>query len=141
MNNNAGEIRVCPRCQNMFCYIGIGPKICTKCKELDEEEFNKVKDYVYEHSNASIMEVSKETGVRVIRIKNYLRDGRLMIPDSSPIFLDCENCGTSIRFGRFCRECAESLSNEIKNELKLDEYQIGEKPKSLGQPKIRFSND
>jgi hypothetical protein len=87
--NNAGEIRVCPRCGNMFCYSGIGPHLCTKCKELDEEEFNAVKDYVYSNPNATIMEVSKETGVRVIRIKNYLRDGRLMIPDTSPIFLNC----------------------------------------------------
>ncbi|BCN29707.1 MerR family transcriptional regulator [Anaeromicropila herbilytica] len=139
MNNTTGEIRVCPRCGKMFCYMGIDKAICNKCKEEDEAEFNKVKEYVYNNSDATIMQVSKDTGVRVNRIKTYLREGRLMIPESSPIFLNCELCGTSIRYGRYCRECAESLSSEMKKELHIDEYQIGEKPKN-GLPKLRFSD-
>lgn len=143
MNNSFNakeEIRVCARCGKMFCYTGMGHSICDQCKKEDEADFNLVKDYIYDHPSAAIMEVSKETGVRVNRIKAYLRDGKLMITDASPIFLNCESCGASIRYGRMCRECANTLSTEIKKEMNIDEYQIGEKPQNTNLAKIKFLN-
>ena len=125
---NMNDLQSCPRCGNMFFYSGNGKRICTKCQKKDEEEFNTVKNYVYDHPEATIMEASKETGVRVSRIKIYLKEGRLIIPDNSPIFIDCEICGTSIKYGRLCRSCADSLSNELRSAMQVDEFQIGEKP-------------
>ncbi len=127
MEKNGG-LQSCLRCGNMFIYSGVGKCICEACKKEDEAEFQSVKNYIYEHPSATIMEVSKETEVRVIRIKSYLKDGRLIISDDSPIFINCEVCGESIKYGRLCRNCADTMSAEMKNALKVDEYQIGEKP-------------
>lgn len=136
MMGKTGGLQSCLRCGNMFLYSGIGKCICENCKKEDEEEFQSVKNYIYEHPMATIMEVSGETGVRVIRIKSYLRDGRLIISDNSPIFINCEVCGTSIKYGRLCRSCADTMTSEMKNAMKVDEYQIGEKPSPT--TRIRF---
>ncbi len=136
--NKNGEIQECKRCGKMFCFTGIGKCICASCKEEDEAEFEKVKDYIYENLSATIMQVSKETGIRVTRIKSYLRDGRLVIPDGSAVFLKCEMCGADIKFGRLCRECADSLSNDLRHEMQVEEFQIGEKPKGSNAGRMRF---
>lgn len=131
-----GGLQSCLRCGNMFLYTGIGKCICENCKKEDEEAFQSVKNYIYNHPLATLMEVSKETEVRVIRIKNYLKDGRLVIADNSPIFINCEICGVSIKYGRFCRSCADSLSGEMRKTLQVEEYQIGERP--TPSSKMRF---
>jgi len=48
------DIRNCKRCGRLFNYIG-GRPICQDCKKQDEEEFKRVKEYLYEHPKASIM--------------------------------------------------------------------------------------
>jgi flagellar operon protein (TIGR03826 family) len=131
MGNEATEICTCPRCGKIFSYLGMGMKLCQHCKDIDEEEFNKVKSFLYDNPLATVKETTLATGVKIKRIKTYIRDGRLTIPDSSPIFINCENCGTNIRFGRLCRECATSLSSELKKEMNIEEWQIGEKPQKI----------
>jgi predicted amidophosphoribosyltransferase len=121
----------------MFVYAGMGKHICKECKEEEDEQFNLVKEYIYDNPQSTVMEVSKETGVRVTRIKMFLKEGRLIIPDESPIFLNCEVCGTNIKFGRICRPCADNLGNELKNSIKVTEYEVGEKPTTA---KMRFAN-
>jgi len=61
-----------------FNYIG-GRPICQDCKKQDEEEFKRVKEYLYEHPKASIIEVSNALDISVQKIKSYLREGRLEI--------------------------------------------------------------
>ncbi|BCJ95825.1 hypothetical protein acsn021_33940 [Anaerocolumna cellulosilytica] len=135
--NTAANLQSCARCGGMFWYQGTGKRICSKCKKEDDEQFEIVKSYIYENLSATIMDVSKETGVRVARIKAFLREGRLVIPDNSAIFLNCEACGTSIKFGRICRTCADTLTGEIKKAMDVSEYEIGEKP-NLNSGKMRF---
>lgn len=107
------EIRNCVRCKRVFQYMG-GPPICKACKEKEEELFKVVKEYIYEHKEANMVEVSNETGVSTKIIEKFIRDGRLMISQDSPIFLKCEKCGAEIKTGRFCDACSRSLSNEIR---------------------------
>lgn len=124
----SGELKSCMRCGNMFLYTGIEKCICSKCKEKDVEEFEIVKNYIYENLSATIREVSIETGIRVVRIRSFIKDGRLIIPDGSAVFMKCEVCDTDIKYGRVCRECMNTLSNDIKNIMSLDEFQVGERP-------------
>ncbi|WFR58690.1 MerR family transcriptional regulator [Anaerocolumna sp. AGMB13025] len=136
--NKSGEIQECRRCGRMFYFTGVGKCICASCKAEDEAEFESVKNYIYENLSATIMQTSKDTGVKISRIKSFLRDGRLVIPDGSAVFLNCEVCGANIKFGRLCRECADTLSKEMKQQLQVDEFQIGEKPKSSDSARMRF---
>lgn len=109
------DIRNCRRCNKIFNYIG-GLPICYDCKKQDEINFKRVKEYLYEHPGASLYEVSKELEISVQQIKVYLKEGRLeIVGESGNMFLECEKCGKSITTGRFCKECANEVANDIKS--------------------------
>jgi hypothetical protein len=128
--------RVCVRCGRIFNYSGFGHYYCPNCKKKDAKDFNRVRDYIYEHGIANMVEVSENTGVGVKIIEQYLREGRLEIPENSPIFIKCEMCGVDIRSGRLCPKCANSLSNAMRVEMNFDDEQIGEIPKFVGKMKF-----
>lgn len=130
--------QTCIRCKAIFHYSGFGHRFCPRCKEKDEKEFEKVKEYIYKHGTATAAEVSEFTGVSLSTIELYLREGRLIIPENSPIFIKCEKCGEDIRSGRVCMDCATVLSAAMKRDMNFDEYQIGEKPRIKNEGKMRF---
>ncbi len=124
--------QLCKRCNRFFVYMGYGHMYCSECKKLDEADFNKVRDYIYAHGTATVMETEAATEVKRKYIEQYLREGRLIIPESSPIFIKCESCGCDIRSGRYCGACASRLSKELKSALVT--YEVGERPSG----KMRF---
>lgn len=130
--------KCCQRCGRIFHYSGFGHIYCDLCREVDTKEFETVKDYLYSHPLATMLEVEDNTGVIMKKISNYLREGRLEIPEGSPIFIKCELCKAEIRYGRVCPTCAEHLTAATKQKMDFDEYQVGEMPKQTG--KMRFFN-
>ena len=109
------DVRNCKRCNKIYNYIG-GAPVCQDCKQQDEVDFKRVKEYLYEHSGASLFEVSKELEISVKQIKAYLKEGRLQIVgDSGNMFLECERCGKSISTGRFCNDCSKEVTSDIKS--------------------------
>lgn len=133
-----GRMRHCQRCGRLFGYSGFGHIYCGACKHADQRDFNMVKEYIIENPGATMLEVEEQTGVLMKFITIYLREGRLEIPQNSPIFIKCEICGKDIRYGRVCPDCADHLTREEKNNMEFDEYQIGDVPKKIG--KMRFLN-
>lgn len=125
------EIRTCKFCGGMFRYYGYGYGYCEKCTPIDDEMFHKVKDYIWENGTATMVAVSEATGVSIKQITQYLRDGRLEIPEDSNVFIRCELCGADIRYGRYCPECASRTVKELSSAIKMDLYEIGEKPKGM----------
>jgi ribosomal protein L37E len=125
----------CKRCGKWFKEYMHNPELCPACMTLDAYDFDKVRQYLYAHDTATAIELSENTGVAVSQIEWYLRNGRLEIPENSPIFIRCERCGTDIRYGRFCSDCSVSLSNALRIELNFDESQVGEKPKKKDKQK------
>ena len=107
------ELRSCARCKKLFQYVG-GPPICQACKEKEEETFKIIKEYIYEHKEANMVQISNDTGVSTKLIEKFIRDGRLILTEDSPIFLRCEKCGAEIKTGRFCAACSRTLSNEMR---------------------------
>jgi flagellar operon protein (TIGR03826 family) len=106
------EIKNCSRCNKIFMYVS-GLRLCDSCKKLDEEDFERVRQFVRDFPGATIPEVSKETGVPSQMIYRYLKEGKLEVSESSPIALLCENCGKRIKSGRFCVDCSKRLANEM----------------------------
>ncbi len=106
------EVKNCRKCKRIFMYV-TGPQICDNCKKLEDEDFEKVRKFVKEFPGATIPEVSKETGVEVALIYRFLKEERLEVAEGSPIALQCENCGTRIKSGRFCVECSRKLAGEM----------------------------
>lgn len=137
--NGDGEICTCTRCGKVFVHMGGWQKLCKKCKEIDEQEFELVKAYIFENSSATVKDTTEATGVRARKIYEYIRSARLLIPDNSPIFVNCEICGASIKYGRLCKECADTLSSETKKSMQIEEFHVGDRPKP-DAARMRFLN-
>ena len=107
------DIKNCRKCGKIFAYDG--HKTCRSCRKVEEEEFQKVKGYIYENPGTTVQEISKETEVSVQKIMRYLREGRLLLTDDNQnLVLDCERCGKSIKTGKYCDGCVEALEKGFK---------------------------
>jgi len=109
------DIRNCKTCGKIYNYDGF--KICLNCRRLEDENFKKVKEYIYDHPGANIQVVSEETDVPVNKILGYLREGRLELASGSALILECERCGVGINTGRFCNSCTKELERELKGSI------------------------
>lgn len=106
-------MRNCRRCKKIFNYIPGGPKICPECRQQTENDFKKVKEYIYENKGCSINEVSEATGVSTREIMHFLREERLEVSEGLASELKCEKCGRPIKSGRLCKECMESFKKSV----------------------------
>lgn len=108
------NIRNCKECGKLFQYDGIS-KLCYSCRKKDDEDFRRVKEFLYQNPKETITVVSEETEVSEDKILRYLREGKLEITgDNSGILLDCESCGAAIRTGRYCEKCARDIERGFK---------------------------
>ncbi len=99
------DVRNCRKCGKIFTYLG-GTLICPVCKQAEEEDFKRIKEYLYKNPGAGLNQVSVELDIGVEKIKRFLKEGRLEIVSADGnMFLECENCGKSIKSGRYCDEC------------------------------------
>ncbi|NMA33622.1 MAG: MerR family transcriptional regulator [Clostridiaceae bacterium] len=135
------DVRNCRKCGKIFNYIG-GMPICPACKDKEEEDFQRIKKYLYENPGASLTQVSTELDVSVETIKRFLREGRLEIAnEEGNLLLECENCGRSIKSGRFCPDCERTLASSFKSaasQMKLDlDSRVNNEKRSLG---LRYLN-
>ena len=116
------DLRNCPRCNRIFAYRG--NRLCSRCLKNDEDDFKKVKEYLYNNPGATIVEVSEETGVEENQILRYLRESRIEIKEEDNLLLDCERCGIPIRSGRFCDACVASMQKEFTSVIKPKKEEI-----------------
>ena len=63
--------------------------LCRSCKILENEEFDKVREYLYENGASTAIEIEEATGIPVKIVEKWLRQGRLEVPSDSPIFIKC----------------------------------------------------
>lgn len=108
------DIRNCRRCNKIFQYRG--SKYCPSCMLELDDVFVRVRDYVYENPNATVMEVSEELKVDENIILEFLKEGRLELVTPGLDYL-CERCEKPITTGRFCNECISELDREMKEGL------------------------
>lgn len=103
----------CSRCGKLFQHNGIS-NYCPLCVQEDEENFKRIKDYLYNYPKSTVMEVAEALDIAVKQIKHYLREGRLEVVDAENFFLDCERCGVPIRSGHYCEKCMRELNSGVK---------------------------
>lgn len=134
------NVRNCRKCGRVFNYV-TGPRLCPRCKEAQEADFQRVKEYIRENHGATINEVSEACEVEVSMIHQWLREERLELAEGSSITLQCETCGAPILSGRYCDKCKRDLANDFKGAYvsKKDEPSPGVK-KSRDGDKMRFLN-
>ena len=131
------EARNCRKCGKLFNYIG-GLPICPQCKEQAETKFQEVKEFIRENRTANMNEICEACDVDKNQINQWIREERLVFSDESPITFSCENCGATIRTGRFCDKCKASMAGGFRNSIR-SQVQT-ETPKKVGPsgPKMRF---
>lgn len=127
------EVKVCKSCKGMFQYIA-GPIMCPRCRAIEEDQFQIVKDYLRKNPGANLAEVSIETGVESKVILRFLRDERLEVAEGSPIALVCEQCGKKILTGTRCSACEAQMLKSL-NEMK---GHFIEKSNDAAKARMRF---
>lgn len=108
------NVRNCKKCGRIFNYV-TGVPMCQTCKDALEEKFQEVKKYVQDHPGVGIPEVSEVCEVEPSQIRQWIREERLEFAEGSGIGVDCEKCGATIRTGRFCQKCKNTMVNELGN--------------------------
>jgi flagellar operon protein (TIGR03826 family) len=113
------DIRNCKRCGKVFNYVGVA-SVCAECAQREQEDFQKVREYLFAHPNSTTLEVTKATGIDPKVISRLLKEGRLLadniqISDSEE--LRCEKCGQAIGKGRFCEKCVSEMKNEFQKAM------------------------
>lgn len=106
------EVKTCKMCKKIFNYVG-GPQYCPACSRKLEDKFQEVKTYIDENKGASVEQVAKECDVTTKLIHRWVREERLVLSAGSGIKVTCESCGKPIATGRFCKECANNMAQEL----------------------------
>ena len=127
------ELMNCRNCKKLFNYIS-GEKICPKCKDLLEEKYQEVKNYINENPGKPATVVAEDCEVSLKQIKKWVREERLSFADDSLIGLECERCGRQVHSGRFCKDCAGGLADAMTDAYRV-QYKGRQKPAA---GKMRF---
>lgn len=129
------EVRNCRRCGKMFIYVG--RDICPRCREEDERDFDRVREYLRHYPRADIQELHRETGVDKEKILNFLREGRLEIDrDGISSVSQCRICGRPISQGRICLKCLEKFKQPLPGREGELDYE-NRRPGSSGRMYIK----
>ncbi|HHU93059.1 MAG TPA: flagellar protein [Halanaerobiaceae bacterium] len=103
------DLRNCPNCGRLFAKKP-GVDLCPVCLDTEEEDFQKVKSFLWDYPNSTIEVVHEKTGVSRERIIKFIRDDRLIAEGLTLDYtIECERCGTLIPSGRFCKKCQDEL--------------------------------
>lgn len=129
------DVRTCKQCRRLFNYLS-GDSICPGCKEMLENKFIEVKEYVREHKTEGINEVAKANNVSINQIRRWIREERLSFSDESGIGIDCESCGKTIKCGRLCPSCKDKLLGKVEDMYKKDDSIVAKKHREAAR--MRF---
>ena len=103
----------CKRCGKLFNKM-LDKNVCPACMEKEEEEFQKVRDFLKRYPEKKLEEISEGTEVDKKVILDFIREGRLQLAEieveEGSALLVCERCGKPITTGRFCEDCRKKLA-------------------------------
>lgn len=110
------DVRNCKQCGRLYNYVGGAYRnLCPECIKYVEDKFAEVKAYIQDNVNASINEVSRECKVSTKQIEQWIREERLAFSDDSAVGIACEVCGKTIKTGRYCNVCRNTIVNDLSN--------------------------
>lgn len=137
LRRNRMDVRNCRSCGKLYNYISGMPPICNSCSKDLEEKFTVVKEYIYNNPDAGMQEVAEANDVSTTQIQKWIREERLSFSEDSTIGIECENCGTQIKTGRYCKSCKDRLASNLGGMYKKSAPSITPK-KSATESRMRF---
>ena len=107
----------CKLCDKPFQYFS--SKFCHECLKKIDEDFIKVRDYIYDHSNVDIDVVAKETQVDKAIILHLLHEGRLILGNAAlgGVSMLCRVCKKPISSGKMCNSCKMNLGTAMQKSI------------------------
>ena len=112
----------CRKCRRLFDSLSGFTAVCPECRKKDEEDFKKVKSFVWDHPGVTIDEVAEICDVSTKDIKEWLREERLSLTEGSVAdVLTCDKCGKPILKGRYCEKCKAELITDLKHSIEKPE--------------------
>lgn len=108
MSNSVLQCKICGK-----IYQSLGADYCPNCADEMDACFHKVKDYLYDHPDTNVVDISEGTEVPEKIVLQFLKEGRLSLGDEV-YGLECELCGASISAGRFCKKCHSVFESAFK---------------------------
>ncbi|PUU86609.1 MAG: flagellar protein, partial [Halanaerobium sp.] len=88
----------CQECGKVFA--SAGSKVCPDCRQSEEEKFELVKEYLWDHPNSTVPTVSEATGVKETMIIKFIKEDRLQSEGLDIEYsLKCKTCGREIESG------------------------------------------
>ena len=110
------EVRNCKSCGRLYNYIGGSYKnLCPDCVNKMEDKFGEVREYIEKNRSATMPMISQDCEVRMEQIERWIREERLFFSEDSPIGIDCENCGITIKSGKYCPACKSKMTNVLSD--------------------------
>ena len=106
----------CSKCGGIMIFAGVGEYHCEDCKNVEYDDYGKVRLYIEQHRGATAAQIESEIGVSQKTIRQMLRDSKIEIAAESKTFMKCEICGVDIRSGRFCKKCETNYHRQIEEE-------------------------
>jgi len=115
------DVPVAQIIQCRFCnkpFQSYGGFACHNCLTQIEEDFGKIKSYLYDNPQKdSVEEIAEGTGVQKKIILHLLKENRMSVKAQEDSALVCEICRKPIMNGRICLECKGELSNKLAGAL------------------------
>lgn len=105
------KVKQCSQCKGIFQAYA-NESICPRCMEKLDQDYLKVREYLYQHPLAGIPELANGTGVDEKHILNFLKAERLSLAEA-PDELRCVSCSKPVTKGKYCDACLISLNKEI----------------------------
>ncbi len=114
------NLKNCTKCGKLFAPQA-KEKVCPVCRKEEENEFKKVKEYLWDNPKATIEEVHEETGVERDTIVKFVKEDRLIAEGIEIDWdMECERCGKPISHGRFCESCQNELLSGLGGDDKKE---------------------
>ncbi|SDY61189.1 hypothetical protein [Tindallia californiensis] len=113
----------CPVCGHLVMDQPEGELLCLECAKESGDPYKRVRDYVYDHPGATVLEAEEATGVSRSLIMRYVREGRISLLEKRSMMRVCKTCGVAVDYGDYCFECK-------KKKLEIELNQKGNATKS-----------
>ena len=95
-------------------------------------------DFIRENPTASLTEVSEANEVTVKQLKTWVREERLKFSDDSPVGIECMNCGTMIKFGKYCDACKGKVINNLNQAIHSEPVRADKPKRKSDGNRMRF---
>jgi flagellar operon protein (TIGR03826 family) len=108
----------CPECGKL--YVENAARVCPDCYRKQEEDAERVVEYLRDVEKATLEEIHEATGVKHKIILRLIRSGRII---GKSISYPCESCGTPIAEGRLCDSCSKNILDQMRVDEKHEEHE------------------